>query len=150
MQVIWKKIDDAHTHSLSHSPPHSLTHLRTLSPFTQHAVIKIPNPKKSDEYRCNESVGGLTLEYDPTSTEISFSRKVLETYSSLGGFRIHYARIDLLNDEEGPLLMEAELLNPSVYANYIHKGAEFGRTVAMYFLSLLSNDTQSAAQWSNV
>jgi hypothetical protein len=49
------------------------------------------------------------------------------------------------------LLVEAELLNPSIYANYSKLGPEFGRAIAQYFHRLLlkspkvSSERDSAA-----
>lgn len=98
----------------------------------QHAVIKHPSAKDPNEFRCNESLGGTVAIYDPTQLEINFAHSVLRAYEALG-YPCHFSRIDLLQTKEGPVLLEAELLNPSIYANYSGKGVEFGNKIAAYF-----------------
>lgn len=101
-----------------------------------HAVLKRPNPDDPDEFRCNESLGGTVDVYDPTPRELAYARCVLETYEALG-FRVHYSRVDFFPSPDGPLLLEAELLNPSIYANYSGKGETFAASLAQYFDKLL-------------
>ncbi|HNB21473.1 MAG TPA: hypothetical protein PKZ32_03605 [Candidatus Melainabacteria bacterium] len=102
----------------------------------QHAVIKRPNQDKTDEFRCNESLGGTVAVYEPTGDELAYCRNLLKVYESLG-CPIHFSRIDFVTTNAGPRLVEAELLNPSIYANYSGKGKEFGRAIAGYFDQLL-------------
>lgn len=106
----------------------------------QHAVLKKPNPGDPSEYKCNESRGGVVFKYRPTQKEIKFSQNVLKSYNKLG-FPPHYSRIDILTDDQGPILLEAELLNPSVYANNpkLNEGQRFGMNLAKYFNSLIQN-----------
>ena len=54
----------------------------------------------------------------------------------------HFSRIDFIDDAEGPLLMEAELLNPAAFANYSDKGRAFGRKVADYLDRLIAGHRQ--------
>ncbi len=103
----------------------------------QHAVIKRPNPADPTEFRCNESLGGSVHPYSPTEEERDFSARVLRTAESLG-WPVRFSRIDLVPGDGGPLLMEAELLNPSVYANYVGRGEAFGRALAAYFETLMA------------
>ncbi|HEX8492910.1 MAG TPA: hypothetical protein VF658_08730 [Pyrinomonadaceae bacterium] len=102
----------------------------------QHAVLKRPSASNQQEFRCNESLGGTVAVYEPTAEELSFSRQVLEAYESLH-CPIHYSRIDLIQTDDGPTLIEAELINPSIFANYSNKGPQFGRSIARYFDGLL-------------
>jgi glutathione synthase/RimK-type ligase-like ATP-grasp enzyme len=104
----------------------------------QHAVIKTPCPANPMEFRCNESLGGTVAVYEPTPDEFEFARSVLKAYQSLQ-CPIHYSRIDLMQTADGPVLVEAELINPSMYANYSGKGAEFGNSIAKYFHRLLTD-----------
>jgi glutathione synthase/RimK-type ligase-like ATP-grasp enzyme len=97
----------------------------------QHAVLKRPNAAAPDEFRCNESLGGTVAVYEPTPEELAYAAGVLRAYASLG-CAIHYSRVDFLCTPEGPVLMEAELVNPAAFANYSGKGATFGRRVASY------------------
>jgi glutathione synthase/RimK-type ligase-like ATP-grasp enzyme len=102
----------------------------------QHAVIKKPSPANLDEFRCNESLGGTVEVYDPTDSELHFAQRVLDVYASLG-CEVHFSRVDLVIEDDGPVLIEAELLNPSIYANYSKRGKEFGETIAQYFHNLI-------------
>lgn len=104
----------------------------------QHAVLKKPSPGNQQEFRCNESLGGTVAVYEPAQDELDFARKTLEAYESLN-CPIHYSRIDLIQTIHGPTLMEAELINPSMYANYSGKGAQFGNSIARYFHQLLTS-----------
>ncbi|MHB1198211.1 MAG: ATP-grasp domain-containing protein [Polaromonas sp.] len=100
----------------------------------QHAVIKYPSAKNINEFRCNESLGGTVAVYQPTGAEIDFCQNVLIKYEELG-YPVHFSRVDIIDSgqDNRPLLLEAELLNPSVYANYSRKGEEFGAKLAAYF-----------------
>jgi glutathione synthase/RimK-type ligase-like ATP-grasp enzyme len=102
----------------------------------QHAVLKRPSASNLQEFRCNESLGGTVAVYEPTQEELDFALRTLKAYEALG-CPIHYSRIDLIQTSEGPTLVEAELINPSIYANYSGKGVEFGKRIARYFHQLL-------------
>jgi glutathione synthase/RimK-type ligase-like ATP-grasp enzyme len=104
----------------------------------QHAVLKKPSAGNPHEFRCNESLGGTVAVYEPTAEELSFARYVLEAYASLN-CPIHYSRVDLIQTPDGPTLIEAELINPSIYANYSNKGPQFGQSIARYFHRLLGS-----------
>ena len=98
----------------------------------QHAVLKKPSISSPQEFRCNETLGGTVAVYEPTSEEIAFAQRVLKAYESLN-CPVHYSRIDMIQTSKGPTLIEAELINPSIYANYSGKGVEFGNSIAHYF-----------------
>lgn len=102
----------------------------------QHAVIKFPNPRDPDEFRCNESLGGTVQPYRPTDDELTLAGQILRSYEALG-YPVHFSRIDLIDAPQGPMLMEAELLNPSIYANYLGRGQAFSAAFADYVLTLL-------------
>lgn len=102
----------------------------------QHAVIKRPNKENVDEFRCNESLGGTVDIYEPTSQELDYCINLLKVYESFG-CPIHFSRIDFVTTQAGPKLVEAELLNPSIYANYSKKGEQFGNAIAAYFDELI-------------
>ncbi len=103
----------------------------------QHAVLKRPSASDPDEFRCNESLGGTVEVLEPTAEDLAFAKRVLAAYSALG-FPIHFSRVDFFVSQDGPMLLEAELLNPSVYANYSGKGAVFSESLARYFDGLLA------------
>lgn len=102
----------------------------------QHAVVKMPNQQNAEEFRCNESLGGTVAIYEPTEEELQYSVNLLRTYESFG-CPIHFSRIDFVTTSSGPSLIEAELLNPSIYANYSKKGPQFGQAIARYFDGLI-------------
>lgn len=102
----------------------------------QHAVIKKPSINNPQEFRCNESLGGTVAVYEPTLEELDFAQRVLKAYESLN-CPVHYSRIDMIQTSTGTTLVEAELINPSMYANYSGKGVEFGNHLAHYFHTLL-------------
>jgi glutathione synthase/RimK-type ligase-like ATP-grasp enzyme len=103
----------------------------------QFAFLK--RPSNPDEFRCNESQGGTAVLYEPTAAEMDFALRTLRTYESFG-CPIHYSRIDLIESERGPMLMEAELINPSIFARYFDRGEDFGKKIAAYFDSLLRSN----------
>ncbi|HEY9868826.1 MAG TPA: hypothetical protein V6D08_06650 [Candidatus Obscuribacterales bacterium] len=102
----------------------------------QHAVIKRPPANNTEEFRCNESLGGTVAVYEPRDDELAYALDVLRTYESLG-CPVHFSRIDMVDSEAGPTLVEAELLNPSIYANYSGRGSQFGTAIAAYFDRLI-------------
>ena len=102
-----------------------------------HAVLKRPTESDPDEFRCNESLGGTVEVFEPTAEDVAFARQVLAAYSALG-FPIHFSRVDFFVSPDGPVLLEAELLNPSIYANYSGKGTAFSESLAVYFDGLLA------------
>lgn len=104
----------------------------------QHAVLKKPSAADPEEFRCNESLGGTVEVYQPTADELSFCRHLLAVYEGELGYPVHFSRIDLIAVDGAPMLVEAELLNPSIYANYSHKGREFGLAIAEYFNGVLA------------
>ncbi|MBP9091815.1 hypothetical protein KBI23_12395 [bacterium] len=104
----------------------------------QHAVIKLPSRANQSEFRCNESLGGTVDVYEATEQEINFAKRVLRVYEGLG-YPAHFSRVDILSVEGFPMLLEAELLNPSMYANYSKKGEAFGKQLALYFDRFIKN-----------
>lgn len=110
----------------------------------QHAVLKKPSISDPQEFRCNETLGGTVTIYEPTLAELDFARRVLKAYQSLS-CPVHYSRIDIIRTSAGPTLVEAELINPSMYANYCGKGVEFGKSLARYFHTLLKQGSRMQA-----
>ncbi len=98
----------------------------------------IRRPSNPDEFRCNESQGATVALYEPTAAEMDFAVRTLRAYESFG-CPVRYSRIDLIRSERGPMLMEAELINPSIFARYFDRGEEFGKKIAAYFDGLLKN-----------
>lgn len=116
----------------------------------QHAVIKCPAANNPQEFRCNESLGGTVAVYEPRPDELDYATEILRAYESLG-YPVHFSRIDLIDAQAGPTLVEAELLNPSIYANYSGRGPEFGEQIAGYFDRLIHSRkklTAITAAWT--
>lgn len=101
----------------------------------QYAFLKTPTDP--DEFRCNASQGGEAVLCEPTPAEMDLAVRTLRAYESFG-CPIHYSRIDVIQSDRGPMLMEAELINPSIFARYFNRGEEFGKKLAAYFDGLLN------------
>jgi glutathione synthase/RimK-type ligase-like ATP-grasp enzyme len=110
----------------------------------QHAVLKRPSPQNPAEFRCNESLGGTVEVYEPRDDELEYCANLLSAYEGLG-CPVHFSRIDIIESPNGPVVLEAELLNPSIYANYSKKGAVFGRAIAQYFDELVKSCSRSTS-----
>lgn len=73
-----------------------------------HAVIKRPRAR---EYRTNVRYGGQAAPYRPNTEERALGREVLAACPG----RPVYARIDIIPGPRGPLVSEAELIEPALY-----------------------------------
>ena len=73
-----------------------------------HAVHKVPKP---GDYRVHEQYGGVNAVVDPDPGELEVARAAL---AACPGPRL-YARVDLVQGDDGPLVMEVELTEPSLY-----------------------------------
>jgi glutathione synthase/RimK-type ligase-like ATP-grasp enzyme len=100
-----------------------------------HAVLKTPNPENPNEIRCNKSVGGIVSKYEPSAEELNYAKKVIEVISK--EYPILYSRIDFAIDNGTPVLVEAELLNPSAFADLAGVGEMFGKNLVNYFDKLI-------------
>lgn len=81
-----------------------------------HAVRKTP---KEGEFRIQEEWGGSTQVYQPSKTETDFAESLLDKLSD----EPFYARVDYVLQDEAPLLMELELIEPSLYFRYVPETA---------------------------
>ena len=107
-----------------------------------HAILKTPNPDDPNEYRCNESRGGIVKKYNPTIKELNFARDLIKKVSF--HYPVNFSRIDMIDINGEPILMEAEMLNPSIFANYIGIGKRYGKNLASYFDRLIKNNKKPA------
>ncbi len=73
-----------------------------------HAVRKVP---AAGDYRVQEQYGGTVLSHEARPEELAIAGAVL---AALPGSPI-YARVDLVQGDAGPLLMEAELIEPFLF-----------------------------------
>jgi len=115
----------------------------------EHAVLKRPSADQEWEFRCNESLGGRVWPHEPDETEMAFALAVIDAYQALG-HPTHFCRIDMVITERGPILIEAEVISPSQYANYIGRGEVFGQNVARYLASLVENRSASSSSPSQI
>ena len=93
-----------------------------------HALSKVP---KKGDFRVQEEHGGtLKLLKNLDEQKINLCKKIL----SLLPYDFFYSRIDLVVDEGNPLLMEIEVIEPSLYFNLEPKSANlFAKKVSGFF-----------------
>lgn len=101
----------------------------------QFAFLKVP---AEGEIRCNQLYRQALLRHEPTPAELDLAITALSAYTGLG-FTPRYSRVDLLPGDDGPLLIEAELLNPTINAMITGNHA-FNGALVEYFQGWLSQD----------
>lgn len=73
-----------------------------------HAVRKVP---AAGDYRVHEQYGGVNTVVDPDPAELEVAQAALAACPG----PLLYARVDLVQGDDGPLVMEVELTEPSLY-----------------------------------
>ncbi len=73
-----------------------------------HAVRKIP---AAGDFRVHVEYGGREVTHEPEPAELALASRALEAV----GRPLLYARVDCVGTEEGPRLMELELIEPSLF-----------------------------------
>jgi glutathione synthase/RimK-type ligase-like ATP-grasp enzyme len=73
-----------------------------------HALRKVP---AGGDFRVQEMHGGHIVDHEPAPAELDVARRVLDAIPHPAT----YARIDLVTTDAGPLLMEAELVEPELF-----------------------------------
>jgi glutathione synthase/RimK-type ligase-like ATP-grasp enzyme len=73
-----------------------------------HAVRKVPAP---GEYRVQDHHGGSVRHHRATADEIAVSRAAL----AVAPASVTYARVDLVSTDQGPVVMELELVEPALF-----------------------------------
>jgi glutathione synthase/RimK-type ligase-like ATP-grasp enzyme len=81
-----------------------------------HAVRKIP---KSGDYRVQSRWGGTVVEHTPTAAEFATAEKAL----SAAPGKVTYARVDMVDYQGTPTLMELELIEPELFLGYDKQSA---------------------------
>jgi hypothetical protein len=89
-----------------------------------HAVRKIP---AAGDYRIQSLYGGQDLHHDPTDAERAVARAALEAIRMRGWDPPVYARVDLVQREGRPVVIEVELVEPYLYPV---QGPQLGERVA--------------------
>ncbi len=78
-----------------------------------HAILKTP---AQGDFRVQEEHGGALLSVTPEAELVTVANKTMQALSKLHG-NLLYARIDFVRHENSFALMEAELIEPSLYFN---------------------------------
>ncbi|MBW3556685.1 MAG: hypothetical protein KY454_07080 [Actinobacteria bacterium] len=93
------------------------TSLVVLGGRVSHAVSKLP---ARGEFRIHEHRGGSYAQVDPSAALVELALTACEVASSATGEELLYARADVVAGEDGrPLLMELELIEPSLYLHVV-------------------------------
>ncbi|MDH5434796.1 MAG: hypothetical protein OEY19_12705 [Gammaproteobacteria bacterium] len=81
-----------------------------------HAILKTP---KQDDFRVQEEHGGRLLKIEPEALLVEHAQKTLSSIDQLAHIEegLLYARLDYVRTKTGFALMEAELIEPSLYFN---------------------------------
>ena len=86
-----------------------------------HALMKRAKP---GDYRIQSSYGGIEEAIEPSADDMAAAHAILGTLDEMP----LYARVDMLRDEDGALLlMELELIEPYLYPE---QGPNLGRLMA--------------------
>jgi len=81
-----------------------------------HAARKVPAPA---DFRVQHDFGGRIDAVSPADATLAFGRRVMATVA--GPWR--YARVDVIETAEGPVLMELELIEPDLFLGMRPEGA---------------------------
>jgi glutathione synthase/RimK-type ligase-like ATP-grasp enzyme len=73
-----------------------------------HAVVK---RARADDFRVQKDFGGTAVETAPSAQALAFADRVMATLP----VTCLYARVDLVESDQGPMLMELELIEPELY-----------------------------------
>ncbi|MDQ7048297.1 MAG: hypothetical protein Q9M92_01655 [Enterobacterales bacterium] len=92
-----------------------------------HAILKTP---KENDFRVQEEYGGQLAIIDPSQALLQHSQEVLQQLPD----QSLYARLDFVKVEDDYLLMEAELIEPSLYFNMDDQSASrFAKAFNHYY-----------------
>lgn len=78
-----------------------------------HAILKTP---KNDDFRVQEEHGGRLTTIEPEAKLVAHAQQAMAALQAINGMPL-YARVDFVRDQQGFALMEAELIEPSLYFN---------------------------------
>ena len=84
------------------------TSLICVDGVVHHVVHKVP---ARGDFRTQEHHGAEVRAVTPTTAQLAFAEAALEVPVSLP----LYARVDLVDSQDGPLLMELELIEPTLH-----------------------------------
>jgi len=78
-----------------------------------HAILKTP---KSNDFRVQEEHGGQLKAIEPEANLVEHAQKTMAVLAKIHQVPL-YARVDFVRHQQGFALMEAELIEPSLYFN---------------------------------
>jgi glutathione synthase/RimK-type ligase-like ATP-grasp enzyme len=73
-----------------------------------HAVRKVP---KAGDYRSQRHLGGTEVDHQPNSAELRVALAAMEAAPG----RLSYARVDLVDWQDAPVLIELEVIEPDLF-----------------------------------
>jgi glutathione synthase/RimK-type ligase-like ATP-grasp enzyme len=82
-----------------------------------HAVRKVP---KDGDYRSQRHLGGSEVDHEPDSAEIQVAMAAMAAAPG----RLTYARVDLVDWEGAPALIELEVIEPDLFFRDVPKRLE--------------------------
>ena len=98
------------------------TSVVVLGGRVSHAVTKLPS---EGEFRIHEHRGGSFARVEPSARAVEVALGACEAARALTGDDLLYARADLVAGDDGhPLLMELELIEPSLYLHVVPEAVE--------------------------
>lgn len=93
------------------------TSLVLLGGKVSHAVTKLP---AGGEFRIHEHRGGRYAQVEPAPAQVELALGAWEVARAITGEDLLYARADMVEGDDGrPLLMELELIEPSLYLHTV-------------------------------
>lgn len=101
-----------------------------------HAVRKLP---ATGDFRVQDHHGGTVVPHQASVDEIAVAEAALELAPS----PVTYARVDLVSTDQGPVVMELELVEPALFLDVNPSAAGI---FVEAFLSLLEADGDSSAE----
>ena len=109
-----------------------------------HAIVKRP---AAGDYRVQEQYGGRTHAVEPDAATLTAARHALATCAALGLGDAEYARVDGVVVGDRFLLMELELIEPSLFLAGRPAAAErLARTIATRLQPLLAAKTSRGTE----
>ncbi|MGI8684859.1 MAG: ATP-grasp domain-containing protein, partial [Acidimicrobiales bacterium] len=93
------------------------TSLVLLAGRVSHTVAKLP---AEGEFRIHDHRGGTYAQVEPSPAQVDLALTACEVAQAITGEAPLYARADLVAGDDGrPLLMELELIEPSLYLHTV-------------------------------
>lgn len=102
-----------------------------------HTILKTP---KNNDFRVQEEHGGRLTSVEPEAELLKQAEKTLSTIAKIHDMPL-YARLDYVRDETSFALMEAELIEPSLYFNMDTESPE--RFAQAFVDKMKTSQTQS-------